>query len=329
MFENVSTFTLILYMIVLLLVVMLLTLIALLIHSGLFRALDDIGTGKPPIGQTVLAYRFQKGPYNEAGQVFTEAAIISPGNKALGIYYDDPHKVDSKELRYVVGSVLSEGSSEINEEEVKKFTEQGFKILHLPEVAYAVRTKFPHVTSLSILIAIFKAYPQLKEYIEEHKLCAYPFVEYYDGESVHFMAPLSKQDEFFVPECEKDGAGDQPTSEFETTLNTSHSTLGEEPMTSDAAQTTLESEGHVTADGGDESLLNTTQNSSVAGDSADKDGDDDDDSEDKDGEESKSALDSGRDRSGTEDSELADDEQTLSDGSTSSFEVLKHDQTEF
>ena len=93
MFESLTTFALILYLIGALLIVMVLTLIWILLYSGVFDSLDDIGTGKPPLGQTVIAYKFQEGPYNEAGQVFTEAAIISPKNKAIGIYYDDPQKV--------------------------------------------------------------------------------------------------------------------------------------------------------------------------------------------------------------------------------------------
>ena len=93
MFESMSTFALISCLIALLLVVIFITLIWLIVYSGVFQTLDDIGTGKPPIGQAVIAYRYLQGPYNESGQTFTEAAIISPGNKALGIYYDDPQKV--------------------------------------------------------------------------------------------------------------------------------------------------------------------------------------------------------------------------------------------
>ena len=92
MFEGISTFSLILYMIIFLLIAILVTVIVILVHSGIFQNIV-VGTGKPPIGQTIIAYKFQKGPYNEAGQVFTEAAIISPKNRALGIYYDDPEKV--------------------------------------------------------------------------------------------------------------------------------------------------------------------------------------------------------------------------------------------
>lgn len=43
-------------------------------------------------------------------------------------------QVDSNETRYLVGSVLSEGSAAVNEDMLKKFTDNDFKIMHLPEV---------------------------------------------------------------------------------------------------------------------------------------------------------------------------------------------------
>lgn len=207
MFESITTFSVLLTLIFLVVFLILLTLLAVLVYSGIFYGIEEVGTGKPPVRQLIIAYKFQKGPYNEAGQIFTEAAIVAPENKAIGIYYDDPKKVHVLQLRYIVGSIIAEGDAPVDENMVKQFTEKGFKILHLPEVTYAVQTSFPHITSLSILIGVHKAYPRLEAYIEEHKLCAHPFMEYYDGKNIHFFAPLSKQDEFYVPECTNEAAG--------------------------------------------------------------------------------------------------------------------------
>ncbi|KAK0051867.1 testis-expressed sequence 264 protein [Biomphalaria pfeifferi] len=223
MFDGISTAVLLLYVILLLLALIVLTLLVLLVQSGIFTSVDEVKTGKPPVGQMILAYKFNRGPYNQAGQLFTEAAIIEPGNKKVGIYYDDPNKVESSKLRYVVGSILSVGSDQVNTDMVKKFTDNGFKIIHLPEVTYGVYTRFPHITTLSILIAVHKAYPKLQAYIEERKLCAYPFLEYYDGGHIHFWAPLSRQEEFFVPECETAAGGDQPTTEWDSTAHSNSS----------------------------------------------------------------------------------------------------------
>lgn len=42
--------------------------------------------------------------------------------------------MDPNSTRYLVGSVLSEGTAPVNEDMVKKFMEKNFKIVHLPEV---------------------------------------------------------------------------------------------------------------------------------------------------------------------------------------------------
>jgi hypothetical protein len=228
MLEGISTPALLIYVSLLVVALIALTLLVLLVHSGLFRTVEEVGTGKPPIGQVVIAYKFQKGPYNSSGQIFTEAAIIAPTNKALGIYYDDPDKVDSNETRYLVGSVLSENSLPVCEDMVKRFTDKDFKVTTLPEVTFAVKTSFPHITTLSILIAVHKVYPRLKDYIQEKQLSAFPFIEIYDGKTIHFMAPLYKQDEFYVPECTQTGDGDQGSPDEDRTIpNTSLSEAGE------------------------------------------------------------------------------------------------------
>lgn len=72
------------------------TLVALLVYSGVFETVD-VRAGKPPIGAVVVAYKFARGPYKEVGPLFFEVAKIAPDNKALGIFYDDPQKVSSRQ----------------------------------------------------------------------------------------------------------------------------------------------------------------------------------------------------------------------------------------
>ena len=70
-----------------------LTLFALVYVSGVFHNVE-VGTGKPPIEQVIIAYKFAKGPYRESGQLFTEIApFLEPEQRTLGIYYDDPKVV--------------------------------------------------------------------------------------------------------------------------------------------------------------------------------------------------------------------------------------------
>ncbi|KAG8549549.1 hypothetical protein GDO81_020881 [Engystomops pustulosus] len=39
--------------------------------------------------------------------------------------------------------------------------------------------------------------------MKERKLCAHPYVEIYKGDKIIFMCPLSRQDDFYVPEMKE------------------------------------------------------------------------------------------------------------------------------
>ncbi|XP_062584794.1 testis-expressed protein 264 homolog [Saccostrea cucullata] len=183
---------------------LILTFLALLLLSGLFETID-VKTGKPPLGEAVIAYKFCRGPYKECGPVFTEVCGLTPqGYKTIGIYYDDPKVVEGEKLRYVVGSILSEDGSEIDEAVQEQLLKFGYKIAKLPSVSYAVNTTFPYRSALSILIAVWRVYPRMNDYVKERKLCAHPYLEVYDGGSIYFIAPLARQNEFYVPEVQED-----------------------------------------------------------------------------------------------------------------------------
>ncbi|OWF53200.1 testis-expressed protein 264-like [Mizuhopecten yessoensis] len=192
--------------IVIILFCLLLTLIALVIYSGLLEHVS-VGTGKPPIGEATIAYKFAQGPYKEAGQLCSDISLLAPtsGPKVVCIYYDDPKLVPSSKLRYAVGAILSEDGKPEDEDFKKKLLDEGYKMFKLPSVSFAVSTFFPYRSTLSIFMAIFKVYPAMESYIQEHRLCAHPMLEIYDADKMHFMAPLAKQSEFYVEEAEETG----------------------------------------------------------------------------------------------------------------------------
>lgn len=68
------------------------TLLGLLIYSGLFASVE-IHAGKPPFENLVIAYKFARGPYKNAGALFTEVSSLVPQLKCIGVYYDDPSEV--------------------------------------------------------------------------------------------------------------------------------------------------------------------------------------------------------------------------------------------
>lgn len=74
--------------------------------------------------------------------------------------------MEAHKLRYIVGAILSEDGSEIDMAVQEKLTQNGYKIAKLPAVSYAVNTSFPYRSALSILIAVWRVYPRMNNYVK-------------------------------------------------------------------------------------------------------------------------------------------------------------------
>ena len=66
--------------------------LALLTHAGYFSDIR-IRTSTPLSLPGRVAYKLYKGSYSNAGAAFKELDLVAPHLKTVGIYYDDPHKV--------------------------------------------------------------------------------------------------------------------------------------------------------------------------------------------------------------------------------------------
>ncbi|CAJ1050618.1 testis-expressed protein 264-like [Xyrichtys novacula] len=186
----------------LLLLLCLITLACYFVYSGLLSDVVVL-TGSPPIKKITFAYKFTQGPYKNCGQLFKESHRIGPKLSCIGVFYDDPNKVPGPQCRYAVGSILSEGENKADEELLKSYETSGFNVFSFPEVTHVVTTSFPHRTFLSILLMIRRVYPKLADYIKKRRLCAHPFLEIYREGHIHFMAPLARQGDFYVPELRR------------------------------------------------------------------------------------------------------------------------------
>ncbi|KAK9528905.1 hypothetical protein VZT92_013036 [Zoarces viviparus] len=180
----------------------LLTLAGYVLYSGLLTDIIVL-TGSPPIKKITFVYKFKQGPYQKSGQLFKESHRIGPKLSCIGVFYDDPKKVPGPQCRYAVGSILSEGENEADEELLKSYETSGFKVFSFPEATHVVTTSFPHRTVCSFLLGIRRVYPRLEHYIKEKRLCAHPFLEIYREGLIQFMAPLARQGDFYVPEVRK------------------------------------------------------------------------------------------------------------------------------
>ncbi|XP_042221338.1 testis-expressed protein 264 homolog isoform X2 [Homarus americanus] len=181
------------------------TVVGLLVHSGLFIPVD-VKTCKPDLGEVYIAYKFARGPYKESGTLFTQVHTLLPDYRTIGVYYDDPKMKQSHKLRYIVGVVLSENGSPVVPEHRNLLEEHGYQFTTFPAIDHAVQASFPYNSTISIIVAIMKVYPALREYVETRSLCAHPFLEVYDSKKTEilFVGPLARQDDFYVPEVQQE-----------------------------------------------------------------------------------------------------------------------------
>jgi len=232
-----------------------------LFQSGVFRHIE-VETKAGPYGEMTVAYKTGKGPYKDAWQVHAEVSEILAEVKGdvnrqedastdntittphLGIYYDDPESVPEEELRYAVGAVLAvTDSTDLDPRQLEALVSAGFKVAVLPKQQYAVVSSFPLKTSLSLYVAIFRVYPRLRNYIAQMSLCAYPAIEICNTTRMDFMMPLSRQEEFFVPEFSEEQVS-IATTEMSTREHPDHSALSDSLNETDSVRTSSRTSNH-------------------------------------------------------------------------------------
>ncbi|XP_045617234.1 testis-expressed protein 264 isoform X2 [Procambarus clarkii] len=241
-----ETETALLWGFLILIVLAVATVIGLLVHSGLFIPVE-VKACKPDIGEVHIAYKFARGPYKESGALFTQVHTLLPEYRTIGVYYDDPKMRQSHKLRYIVGVILSENGSNVVPEHRELLEEHGYQFATFPAIDHAVQTTFPFTSTISIIVAIMKVYPALREYVEMRSLCARPFLEVYDNEKseIIFIGPLARQDDFYVPEVQqeedddhRDEYDDDRTENSSRSWDESASFVREEPAESPSAVAT-------------------------------------------------------------------------------------------
>lgn len=193
--------TLIILGIVIFFLLILLTLLFAMIYSGLLYNIV-VKVGDAPIDDFIGFYKVYTGSYKDAYNICTEATSIAPYLNTFGVYYDDPVKVKSENLRSAVGSIILKGhypDEEINKYE-ELFKKYSFKKFTFKKADVVVKTDFPNVSFLSVMLSIYRVYPTLDRFIDAKKLSPYPFVEYYTSDKIIFFAPLNNHHRFYPPE---------------------------------------------------------------------------------------------------------------------------------
>ena len=131
------------------------------------EAFSRVGVAEEELGPFQFLYVEQKGDYQQTGQsirkISTELSKLGiTGRNGYAVYWDDPDKVRREDLRSEAGIIL-------NPEDLEKV--KGFEGLFKTKIFEKTRfmvARFPFKSSLSILVGVFKAYPAIGKYAQEH-----------------------------------------------------------------------------------------------------------------------------------------------------------------
>jgi hypothetical protein len=134
--------------------------LAFLSYLGLF---SELKTYEAVMGPYTIAYESFTGPYAQTGPVFDRVykAVKAAGietTRGLGLYYDDPSKVEAAKLRSELGVII-----EAKDLAKFKVISQKFKVKVIPKKPSIV-AEFPIRNMLSYMIGPMKGYPALVKY---------------------------------------------------------------------------------------------------------------------------------------------------------------------
>ena len=132
-------------------------------------------------GGEIMVYETVSGDYMQTPEV-TDRVYQSLLNdekiettKGIGIFYDDPSKVDKDKLRSEVGRVMENADNAT----IALLSEK-YQVKIIPEQEYIV-TEFPMEGFATIMIGIMKVYPALNKYCEKNGYRDSPIIEIYDN----------------------------------------------------------------------------------------------------------------------------------------------------
>jgi len=152
--------------------------IVILAYYGLFA---KVTIAEKEAGDFWIVYEKHIGDYKEVGKVMDKIYSRLLGEDAVettrgfGLYYDNPKKVQKENLRSIVGCILE------NKDAGKiEYLRQRYKIKKYPS-SKSVVVEFTYRGTLSIFIGIFKVYPKIAEYMEQHNYAMVPVMEIYDS----------------------------------------------------------------------------------------------------------------------------------------------------
>ena len=148
--------------------VLLIAIVVILSVYGFYGGFTKITPDIAKEGGETLVYEKITGDYRQSSTVSDKVyhSLLRDYNiettKGFGIYYDNPKNVATNQLRADVGCIVD--SEHLDEWEALR---TNFEVTTFPIDEYLV-AEFPYKGKLSVLIGIFKVYPEIETYIEEN-----------------------------------------------------------------------------------------------------------------------------------------------------------------
>ncbi|MBF0441290.1 MAG: hypothetical protein HQK54_05245 [Oligoflexales bacterium] len=150
-----------------------------LYHFGVLRSIDVVEKQMPP---TVFVFEKYQGSYKGIGDIMKELhkKLESDGIKVergIGIYFDNPSKVDAYHLRSLAGAVI-EGE---NLEKIKQFSSKYLMAELQSEPAY--HAEFPLKGDISYMIAPIVVWPRFNKKMKDSSSEPTAGIEIYDSKN--------------------------------------------------------------------------------------------------------------------------------------------------
>ncbi len=161
---------------------------------GYYGALSPVTIRQQSFGPVFFVYEKHAGPYRNIKPVMDRvyAALKDregvATTRGIGVYYDNPNKVEAAKLRSLGGCLLDEADEAL----IASLKSKGYRVGLLPARPSAV-TSFPFHGALSIYLGMWRVYPKIAAYWAENKLPECPLVEIYDtpGKRTFYVIPFN------------------------------------------------------------------------------------------------------------------------------------------